>query len=112
MTRRAAAHIRRLAMILCLIDRENAVDVKHLQAAEAIWDFSQESARFIFKGYSLDQEKILRAASEKNDGLTLTDVHELFKRHKSAEWRRAQLRGLVEGGYLTVVNNVFKFKRW
>jgi len=112
MTRRAAAHIRRLAMILCLIDRENAVDVKHLQAAEAIWDFSQESARFIFKGYSLDQEKILRAAAEKNEGLTLTDVHELFKRHKSAEWRRAQLRGLVEGGYLTVANNAFKFKRW
>ena len=52
MTSRSAPHIRRLATILCVIDRERAVDVKHLKAAEGIWDYTQRCAQFIFKGYS------------------------------------------------------------
>ena len=114
MTSRAAAHIRRIAMILCLVDREGAVDVKHLKAAEAIWNYSQESACFIFKGYSLEQEKILRYAHEKGAaGITIgRELHALFGRHKSAEWLRAQVRGLVETGYLTEANSVYTFKKF
>ena len=113
MTSRATAHIRRLAMILCLTDRENSIDVKHLKAAEAIWDHSQESAQFIFTGYSLDQRKILQFVNEKGDGIKLTDVHNLFKRNKSAGWIRAQVRSLVDGGFLTATpDGIYKFKKW
>lgn len=114
MTARAAAHIRRLAMIFALVDLEDAVDVRHLKAAEAIWNYSQESARFIFKGYSLDQEKILRFAEGKGvDGITVNrDLHELFNRHKSGEWLRAQVRNLLEGGYLVRSGEKYTFKKY
>jgi hypothetical protein len=96
MTSRGAAHIRRIAMILALVDREDAVDVKHLKAAEAIWDFSQESVRFIFVGYSLDQKRILQLAHEKGEaGIKRTDVHNLFKRNKEdAPKVQKPIRGL------------------
>jgi hypothetical protein len=95
-----------------------AVDKEHLQAAEAIWDYSQESARFIFMGYSLDQGRILNLAekatrtmqatksvgavfeTQVQAGITVTDVHDLFGRHKPAEWVRTQLSDMVERGFL------------
>ena len=66
MTSRSAPHIRRLATILCVIDRERAIDVKHLKAAEGIWDYTQRCAQFIFKGYSIEQYRILMLAKRKD----------------------------------------------
>ncbi len=105
MTSRSGAHIRRLAMILCLLDQQYTIQVCHLKAAEAIWDFSQESARYIFQGYSVEQEKILDLAKERADGISLTDVHTLFNRKKSSEWVRAQVNALTEGGFLKTKGN-------
>jgi hypothetical protein len=113
MTARAAAHIRRMAMILALLDKEDAVSVKHLKAAEAIWDYSQESARFIFSGYSKEQEKILRLAyADGEAGISLTDIHTLFSRKKEGEWVRAQVQGLEDEGYLMAVGDTWRFKKW
>jgi len=99
-------------MILCLLDKQYTIQVNHLKAAEAIWDFSQESARFIFQGYSLEQERILDLAQSKPEGITQgRDIHALFSRKKTAEWLAAQLHSLVEGGFLTVQGDVYKFKK-
>jgi len=125
MTARAAAHIRRLAMILCLMDRLDEIDKKHLAAAEAIWDYSQDSVRYIFTGYDLDQMKIIRAAENAGvNGITATDIHKLFSRKKTGEWVMIQLAELTSKGFLTKTAesrqtgaliqsvDVYKFKTW
>jgi hypothetical protein len=111
MTSRSGAHIRRLAMILALLDKQYTIGVEHLKAAEAIWDFSQESARFIFQGYSVEQERILDLAQTKPEGILLTDIHNLFSRNKTSGWIKAQLQSLVEGGCLTAPGDLYKFKK-
>lgn len=111
MNSRAAAHIRRLATILCLIDCEDAVKLDHLKAALSLWDYCAESTSVIFQGYSAEQAKILRRAKEVKD-VGMQEVHDLFHRHKSVEWREAQLRGLVTGGYLSQAGDRWKFKHF
>jgi hypothetical protein len=48
LTARAEAHIARLALVYALLDRSRAIDVAHLAAAEALWDYADRSARFLF----------------------------------------------------------------
>ena len=112
-TSRGPAHVRRLATILCLIDLDVAVQVKHLEAALAIWKYCEESAEFIFEGYSRDGAKILKLAHVKKDcGIGLNDVHDLFKRNKTAAWVKTQVTALVDGGYLIKAGELHKFKKW
>jgi hypothetical protein len=121
MTSRGAPHIRRIAMILALCDMESAIRVDHLRAAEAIWNYSQESAQYIFTGCSLDQAKILRAAESAGmAGLTATDIHKLFSRNKSGAWVRAQVKDLVANDSLAPMiesgngrpGSRFQFRKW
>ena len=51
MTARGPAHVRRLALILALLDLSNVVEPRHLQAAKRLWDYCEESAQYIFAGY-------------------------------------------------------------
>jgi hypothetical protein len=117
MTSRSAPHIRRLATILCIIDRECSVDIKHLKAAERLWDYTQRCAQHIFKGYSVEQYRILMLAKEKGSaGIRMIDAHNLFGRNKPAEWIRAQIKGLVAEDFLTASsdgtrNPIYHFKR-
>ena len=45
-TARAEAHVRRLAVIYALLDQRSIVGIEHLQAAIAVWDYCEASARF------------------------------------------------------------------
>ena len=49
---RAPAHVRRLALIYALLDREPIVDLVHLDAAFAVWRYCYDSAQFLFGGLS------------------------------------------------------------
>lgn len=121
MTSRAAAHIRRIATILALMDNETAVRVDHLKAAVAIWEYSLDSARYIFTACTLDQAKILRAAQDAGaTGVTGTEVHKLFGNNKTAAWVNAQLKELMAkeclGHQLDVKTghptNRYQFVKW
>lgn len=48
LTARRDAQTARLALIYALIDRAAAVDLEHLLAAEAVWDFAERSAIHVF----------------------------------------------------------------
>lgn len=126
MTTRAAAHIRKIAMILALLDREDEVNRDHLEAAEYVWDYSVRSARYIFTSMSLEGSKIVKAAEAAGQvGITSTDVHRLFGNNRSAEWVRTELADLVKAGFLAETleqqkyedgrsyeAEVFRFKKW
>lgn len=86
-TGRAEAQVIRLALVYALCDGVEVIGRDHLMAALALWDYAEESARYIW-GQTLGdpiadeiQRELDKAAP---DGLTRTDLLHHFKRHKSA----------------------------
>ena len=53
---RAEAHVLRLALTYAILDRSEVIDVVHLSAARALWDYSAASVRWIF-GETTGNEK-------------------------------------------------------
>lgn len=76
---RAEAQVRRLACLYALLDLNNTVGPEHLQAALAVWEFAEESARHIFSGGTGDPlaDKILHALLRAPAGLTRNDIRDL-----------------------------------
>lgn len=87
-TSRAEAQVLRLSAVYAALDQSAFVRVEHLQAALAVWDYCFASARFIFGDATGDAvadriREALKVAGE--EGMTRTDVRDLFKRHVSGE---------------------------
>ncbi len=107
MTTRAAAHIRRLAMIYALIDLTDQIELEHFQAAKKLWDYCEESAMFIFGGVTKEQFRIVQWINQR--GLaTFNQVRDdLYQRHKPVADIRANLDGLVKAGQLVVKGGAY-----
>jgi hypothetical protein len=62
-TSRAEAQVVRLSLIYCLLDGGLHISLEHLKAAEAVWNYCRDSARWAFKEslYSRDAAKLLAA---------------------------------------------------
>ena len=84
---RAEAQVMRIACIHALLDKSKMVRVEHLEAALALWDYSEESARYIFGDATGNwiADRILRAIKDKPTGLTRTEIRDLFSRHASED---------------------------
>lgn len=85
MTARAEAIMRRLQLIYALLDNSKVVDVPHVKAAKAVWDYCEVSVRYIFdRGLRLskDAEKLYKAVKDMPEGLTRTQQFEVFKKAK------------------------------
>ncbi|OGA02878.1 MAG: hypothetical protein A3I00_05830 [Betaproteobacteria bacterium RIFCSPLOWO2_02_FULL_64_12] len=82
---RAEAQVMRLATVYALLDRARAIRPVHLQAALALWRYSEASARRIFGGRVGDAvaDRILLLIRNRGE-VTETDIHDLFHRHLSA----------------------------
>ena len=85
---RAEAQVVRLAALYAVMDESHTIELDHLNAALALWDYVEESARYIFGDTTGDPvadqvAEALRAAGQA--GLTRTETRDLFGRHKSAE---------------------------
>src|SRR5262249_5945941 len=90
-TSRAAPQVMRIACLYALLDLSATVGPEHLRAALALWDYCFHSARLIF-GNSLGDpvaDTILSAIKGADDGLTATDIYNLFSRHGSDDIDRA-----------------------
>jgi hypothetical protein len=89
MLARAEAQVMRLAALYALLESSGVIKEPHLRAALALFDYSERSVRHIFGDLVGDPvaDKILAALrAKKPDGLTLTEVWDLFGRHVSA-WK-------------------------
>jgi hypothetical protein len=83
---RAEAHVLRLSMIYALADSSASIRRPHLEAALALWDFTERSAGFIF-GSSLGDptaDEYLRAVRAALEGMSKTDISKHFGKNKSA----------------------------
>ncbi len=101
-TRRAEAHVVRLAALYATLDCSDTITLPHLEAALAVWRYSLDSARWIF-GDSLGDptvDDIWTLAKERPAGVTRTEVRDLFSRNKKAREIDRALVVLEEAGRL------------
>jgi hypothetical protein len=102
-TARAEAQVLRLSVLYALLDCSDVVRVEHLEAALAVWEYAERSARLIFGERIGDPtaDRILEALRKTPDGMTDNDIYELFDHHKSADERARALTLLQECGRAT-----------
>jgi hypothetical protein len=87
MLARSEAQVSRLAFIYAALDRSLTVEPVHLIAAAALWEYCEASVEYIFGAKLGDPaaDAILAALRERPNGLTRTDISNLFARNLSAE---------------------------
>jgi hypothetical protein len=81
---RAEAQVTRLSALYAVLDQSEVIRPEHQAAAVAVWDFCEASARYIF-GEKLGDptaDEILAALRRTLNGLTRTQIRDLFARHK------------------------------
>ena len=97
-TSRSEAQTLRLALIYALLDCSRTIEVSHLEAALAVWNYAEESARFLF-GDSLGDtiaDSLLKAIREAGEvGLTRTQISNVLGRNVSAGRIASSLKALV-----------------
>jgi hypothetical protein len=108
-TARAEAQVIRLAMIYALLDSKTQIDVDHLKAGLAVWQYCDASATRIFGAALGDPvaDDILHALKKADkDGLSRTSIRSLFSGHQSSERVSAALAMLLEKGMVRMEGKV------
>jgi hypothetical protein len=97
---RAEAITLRLAMLYALLDSRSAVNRDHLEAALALWNYAEDSAKYIFGDAVGDPlcDEILAALKGRTEGMTRTGISELFNRNRRSEDISRALSSLAEQG--------------
>jgi len=83
-TARAEAQVLRLSCLYALLDNSNTVDVDHVLAALALWDYCAASARYLFgaeMGDPLAESIRLKLQDAGDKGISRNDLHNSFSRH-------------------------------
>ena len=107
MTTRGAAHVRRIATMYALIDMSDQIELEHFKAAEKLWAYCEESAMFIFSGFTKEQLRIMNWIEQRGTANFNQIRDELFNRHRPVTDIRADLDNLVRAGKLAVKNGVY-----
>lgn len=86
-TSRGEAQVVRLAALYATLDRHSRIERPHLEAALALWRYAAASARYTFGDATGDvvADRIAAALEEEAEGLTRTDLINLFGRNKSRD---------------------------
>jgi hypothetical protein len=100
---RAEAQVRRMATVYAVLDCSHVVRVDHLLAALAVWQYAEQSAYLIFGDRTGDMvaDEILEALREAGEeGMSRTEIHDLFGRHLKGRVLGAILRDLEAQGQI------------
>jgi hypothetical protein len=97
---RSEAHVVRLALIYALLDQGDAIQLPHLEAALALWEYAAGSARWVFGDTLGDPvaDEIYRALLEEPDGLTRSQLRDLFSRNRRSKDISQALERLAVAG--------------
>lgn len=84
LTARAEAQVLRLALLYALLDHQDVISEDHLQAALAVWRYSEESCRYIFGDATGDgvADEILKQLTLSPNGMTRTEIRDHFQRNQ------------------------------
>lgn len=100
-TSRSEAYAIRLATVYALLDCSSVIQTVHLQAALAVWQYCEDSARFVFGDSVGDPiaDTILKALKQSGaQGLTRTAIRDLLARNPKANQVDRALGCLAENG--------------
>ena len=100
-TARAEAQVTCLSLVYALLDGAAHIDVVHLKAALAVWEYCEASAARIFGnalGDPVADEILLALRQAGSGGMTRTAIRDLFGRHRSSDRVGAALALLVTKG--------------
>ncbi len=97
---RAEALVVRLALIYALLDQSPAIGKPHLMAALECWRYAEQSARYVWGDALGDPiaDSILAALRQAPDGLTRTQISEVFGRNVTADKISRGLQVLQRAG--------------
>lgn len=101
-TARAEAQTMRLAVQYALLDKSSVIRIEHLHAAIVLWEYCEQSARYVF-GDSLGDpiaDTIKQALDDKPEGMTKTEISSLFKRNIDSSKLNSALNTLSASGYV------------
>jgi hypothetical protein len=86
-TARAHAHVLRLSLLYAVLDGAREVRREHLDAALAVWEYCEATARYIFGDALGDPtaDAILKALRAAAAGLSRTQIRDFFHRKKKEE---------------------------
>ncbi|PLS85070.1 MAG: hypothetical protein CYG60_14545, partial [Actinobacteria bacterium] len=85
---RAEAQVLRLAALYAVMDLSKTIEGEHLMAALALWEYAEASARYIFGDATGDPvaDRLYAALKEAGEeGMTRTEIRDLFGRNQGAE---------------------------
>lgn len=84
---RAEPQVLRLSLIYALLDESSEIQFAHVRAAEALWNYCEESVRHVF-GCNLGDpvaDKILKALQAKPKGMTRSEIRDYLGRNSRSE---------------------------
>jgi hypothetical protein len=96
---RASTNVIRLAVTYAIADQSTVVDIQHLKAGKAVWDYCEASIASIFSGITGDYyvDKVLRALEDAPEQtLTRSAIWAMFGRHHNASWIDGVVKRLME----------------
>jgi hypothetical protein len=111
LTGRASAHTMRLALLYALLDKSEHIRLEHLEAAEGLWPYCEDSVQAIFGDLlTPERSKILEFLATVS-GATKTDlIHELFKNNRKADLIESDLQWLISHG--KIINKPVNGVNW
>lgn len=85
---RAETQVGRLAALYALLDQQSDIDEDHLQAALALWQYSEDSVQWIFglDGPNMDDENVLLRALVQSGGLSDTAISRHFGKNQNVAY--------------------------
>ena len=102
-TARAEAHVIRLALLHALINGHTTIELPHLTAALELHDYAARSAKWTFDHATGDPlaDQIHAALAHSPDGLTRTQLRDLFHRNRPGTRVEQALATLAHAGRAT-----------
>lgn len=113
LTARASAHTMRLALLYALLDKSGHIRLEHLEAAEALWQYCEDSVQAIFGDLlSPEQSKILEFLASMDYASKKHLIHDCFKKNRKADLIETDLQVLELGKKITkkLVNGVNQYR--
>ena len=99
---RAEAHVVRLAVIYAVLDGTGVIAPRHLHSALALWDYAERTVGFVF-GHSLGDplaDEISRAIAASTEGISRTEIRDLFARNRPRAQIDRALNLLATAGHV------------
>ncbi len=99
-TSRATAQVLRIACLYSLLDCSKVIRLEHLTAALALWQYCEDSAKYIFGAQTGNKiaDEIFTELKQRKDGMSKNDIREYFQQNRSAAEINIALELLLDLG--------------